>query len=249
MQGRFKITGKNFVTMKGLGFIKDYLSFNRAEQRGIIVLLILLSLVAAANRLWPEETIVPSVSFPGLEKELRDFEGGIRQAEIEDSVSRAGRFRKSWSSEGKIKDSMKKPGHQAIPLLVVDINAADTLELQRLKGIGPSYARRIAGYRNRLGGFVSCRQVLEVWGMDTSLYNLIREHIIIKSDSVRKIDINTISFKELLKHPYFPYEITRAMILYRQKHKLFRSTDELRQVEGVSDSVFSRIRPYVRMSR
>jgi len=235
--------------MKGLGFVKDYLSFNRSEQRGIIVLLILLSLAATANRLWPEENIVPSVSFPGLEKELRDFEAGIRQAEIEDSVSRAGRFRKSWSSAEKLKDTMKNPGHQVISLLVVDINAADTLELQRLKGIGPSYARRIAGYRNRLGGFVSCRQVLEVWGMDTSVYNLIREHIIIKSDSVRKIDINTVSFKELLKHPYFPYEITRAMILYRQKHKLFRTVDELHKVEGVNDSVYRKIRPYVQVAR
>jgi competence ComEA-like helix-hairpin-helix protein len=235
--------------MKGLGFIKDFLSFNRAEQRGIIVLLILLGLVATANQLWPEEPIIPSVNSPTLERELRDFEAGIKKADLDDSVSRAGRFRRSWSSAEKFKDTGKAAGHQLITALKVDINTADTLELQRLKGIGPSYARRIAGYRNKLGGFINCRQVLEVWGMDTTLYNLIREHLIIKSDTVRKIDINTVSFKELMKHPYFPYEVTRAVILYRQKHKLFRSMDELRQVEGVNDSVLRKIRPYVWMSK
>ena len=131
----------------------------------------------------------------------------------------------------------------------MDINTADTLEFQRLKGIGPSYARRIVGYRNRLGGFTNCRQLLEVWGMDSSLYNLIREQLIISSDSVRRLDINTITFKELLKHPYFPYELTRAVILYRQKNKIFRLVDELNSVEGMNDSVFRRIRPYVRASR
>ncbi|MEI8006773.1 MAG: helix-hairpin-helix domain-containing protein [Bacteroidota bacterium] len=235
--------------MKSSGLIKDFLNFNRAEQRGIIVLLVLLLLAATANGLWPEGSVVPSVNFPGLEKELRDFETGIRRARIEDSVSSARRFRKSWLSAEKSKDSGRASQHQLMPVLIVDINTADTLELQRLKGIGPSYARRISGYRNKLGGFINCRQVLEVWGMDTSLYNLIREHIIIKSDSVRKIDINTISFKELMKHPYFPYEITRAVILYRQKHKLFRTVDELHQLEGVNDSVFRRIMPYVQVGR
>ena len=149
----------------------------------------------------------------------------------------------------KIRDTGKGAKFPAGPVIKVDINRADTLELQRLKGIGPSYARRIVSYRNRLGGFINCRQVLEVWGVDTVLYNLIREHIIITSDSVRKIDLNTVSFKELLKHPYFPYELTRALILYRQKNKIFRSLDELNSVEGINDSIFRRIRSYVRVSR
>ena len=235
--------------MNRFQFIKNYLTFNRSELRGIILLLILLLLVATSNQLLPEEKIIPSVNFPGLEKELNVFEAGIRKAETEDSINRSGRFRSSWSSAAKIRDTGKGAKFPAGPVIKVDINRADTLELQRLKGIGPSYARRIVSYRNRLGGFINCRQVLEVWGVDTVLYNLIREHIIITSDSVRKIDLNTVSFKELLKHPYFPYELTRALILYRQKNKIFRSLDELNSVEGINDSIFRRIRSYVRVSR
>ena len=235
--------------MKRFRFIRDYLTFNRSELRGIILLLIILLIVATANQLLPEEKVIPSFNFPGLEKELQDFDAAIRKAEIEDSVKRVSRFRTSWPLSGKNGDTSGKIKYPAALLIKIDINRADTLELQRLKGIGPSYARRIVSYRNKLGGFINIRQILEVWGVDTVLYNLIREHIIIKSDSVRKIDLNTISFKELLKHPYFPYELTRSLILYRQKNKLFRSLDDLNSVEGVNDSIFRKIKPYVSVSR
>jgi len=230
--------------MKKFRIVRDYLSFNRSELRGIIILLILLLLVASANQLLPEEHVVPSVNFPALEKELIEFETGIRKAEIEDSLKRGGKFKTFRSSAEKIKDSARGPRYQK-PTFSVDVNKADTLEFQRLKGIGPSFARRIVTYRNKLGGFITCRQLLEVWGIDTSLYNLIREQLVISHDSLHKLDINTVSFKELLRHPYFPYELTRSLILYRQKHKVFRSVDELNSVEGINDSIFRRIKPYI----
>ncbi|MCX6283360.1 MAG: helix-hairpin-helix domain-containing protein [Bacteroidetes bacterium] len=231
--------------MKKFRIIRDYLSFNRSELRGVIVLLILLLMVASVNQLLPEEHVIPSVNFPGLEKELMEFEAGIRRAGIEDSLKRGSKYKTFWSSAERIKDTVKSARYQK-PTFSVDVNKADTLEFQRLKGIGPSFARRIVTYRNKLGGFISCRQLLEVWGVDTSLYNLIREQLVISSDSVRKLDINTVSFKELLRHPYFPYELTRSLILYRQKNKIFRSVDELNSVEGINDSIFRRIKPYVR---
>ncbi|MEI6887830.1 MAG: ComEA family DNA-binding protein [Bacteroidales bacterium] len=233
--------------MKRYQIVRDYLSFNRSELRGIIILLIILLLVATANELLPEENTLPGVNFPGLEKELQEFEAAIRKSQFDDSVNRALRFSGRWPSKGKRKDSIGSGAFPPRPFVKIDINKADTLEFQRLNGIGPSYARRIVFYRNKLGGFISCRQLLEVWGVDTSLFNRIKDHVMIISDSVQKIDINTMSFKEMLKHPYFPYELTRSVILYRQKNKMFRSVDELKLVEGVCDSVFRKISAYVKI--
>ncbi|MEI6883477.1 MAG: helix-hairpin-helix domain-containing protein [Bacteroidota bacterium] len=234
--------------MKRYQFVKDYLSFNRSELRGIIVLLVILFIVAFANQLLPEDTTNFSADYPNLEKELLGFEAAVRKAETEDSLKRLSRYKGMWPKSEKHTDSGGFTRYPAKPLITVDINRADTLELQRLKGIGPSYARRIVQYRNKLGGFINVRQVLEVWGMDSIHYNLIRQNIIIKEDTVRRIDLNTITFKELLKHPYFPYELTRSLVIYRQKHKVIRSVDELKLVEGVNDSVFGKIRPYVKLN-
>lgn len=226
--------------------LKEYLSFSKNEQRGIIVLLVLLLIVASANRLIPGDEEIDTMNYPAIEKEMRDFGQRIRKAESDDSVkfaqSRSNRPHKTWQN-----DSSSKPGRSCLPVVRVDLNKADTLELQRLSGIGPSYARRIVGYRARLGGFVSCRQLLEVWGVDTALYNRIKNNVFVMPDSLRTMDINTVSFKELLKHPYFPYELTRSLVLYRQKNKIIRTIEELRKVEGVNDSVFGKIRPYVKL--
>lgn len=234
--------------MKNYRFIKDYLSFNRSENRGIIILLLILILVSMANSMWPENQAVTDLDFPGLEKELKEFEAGMKQAEVRDSAARLRRAGGSWRSGDPGRETRNFSPVFSKPLLKVDINRADTLELQQLKGIGPSFARRIVAYRNKLGGYLECKQLLEVWGFDTSLYNLISENVFLTKDSLRLIDINTVTFKEMLKHPYFPYGLTRAVILYRQKHKMFRTVDELKSVEGVTDSVFRRIRPYVKIN-
>ena len=48
--------------------------------------------------------------------------------------------------------------------LLVDINTADSLDLQQLTGIGPSFSKRIIKYRELLGGYYDIKQVLEVYG-------------------------------------------------------------------------------------
>jgi competence protein ComEA len=47
----------------------------------------------------------------------------------------------------------------------VNVNTADVDELDRLPGIGPSRAREIVRLRERLGGFTSLDQLLEVRGI------------------------------------------------------------------------------------
>jgi DNA uptake protein ComE-like DNA-binding protein len=54
-----------------------------------------------------------------------------------------------------------------------------------------------------------------------------------------------VTFKELLFHPYFPFEVTKAILLYRKDHKKFRSIEELKQVRIINDSIFRKIYPYL----
>ena len=55
-----------------------------------------------------------------------------------------------------------------ISIAKVDLNAADSLQLISLRGIGPYYAHKILEYRRKLGGvFTSKEQLLEIEGFDT----------------------------------------------------------------------------------
>jgi len=232
--------------MKKIRWFEDYFSFSKSELKGIIVLLILFIMLALADEMLPEESVMPGVNFPGLEKEVCRFESECRASESSDSLEHLKKLMGRYFRNSGVKfDSLHGSAFRSEPDFIIDLNSADTLELQRLKGIGPSFARRIVGYRNRLGGYVEPGQLLEVFGLDSVLYKRIKNHLLVKTDSIKAIDLNTATFKDLMRHPYFPYELTRSLVLYRQKNKIFRSLNELRSVQGMNDSLFLKIRPYV----
>jgi len=224
---------KNRVTL----VVKDYLTFNRTEQRGIVILLVILSGLILANIFIPAETAQTPIDFTAFEKEIIIFERSWQKAEEEE---KNGFF--------PIGDSIYSRNRKNRIEFTVELNSADTFELQRLRGIGPSFARRIVSYRQRLGGYIYKEQLLEVFGMDSSRYAALVPNIIVSPDSIRKIDLNNVTFKELLKHPYFPFELTKTIMIYRQKNKRFKSIEELKIIEGMSDSLFKRILPYLHVA-
>lgn len=209
--------------------LTDYFTFNRIEQRGILVLLIILLGVIIANAVIPSETFHKPVDFSAFEKEVTLFEEAWIKAEREDSLQNRG-----------VRSTIS-------PSFIVELNSADTFDLQRLRGIGPAFARRIIQYRSRLGGFYEKEQILEVFGMDTSRFMQIKLNLIVNKDSIKTIDLNNITFKALLRHPYFPFELTKNIMLYRQKNKRFNSLEELSKIPGINDSLVSRIKVYLRL--
>ncbi|MDO8588044.1 MAG: helix-hairpin-helix domain-containing protein [Armatimonadota bacterium] len=59
----------------------------------------------------------------------------------------------------------------------VNINTADSSELQRLPGVGPSTAQKIIDYRTQIGSFSSIDQLLEVKGIGSKKIEKIRPFV------------------------------------------------------------------------
>ena len=228
--------------------VGDYLTYNRTEQRGILVLSMILLGVVIANAVIPSGTFQPSPDFKVFSKEIRAFEAAWQKAADSDSIARAQKYldyrnkKGSWS-----RDSAKNKLIVPKPIIMIELNSADTFELQQLRGIGPGFARRIVNFRERLRGYSDKKQVLEVFGMDTARYRMIEKNLLVNRDSIHPVDLNTVTFKELLRHPYFPFTITKNIMIYRQKNKNFRSLDELKNIQGVNDSIFRRMIVYLRL--
>jgi len=229
-------------------WLANYLTYNRAEQRGIFVLCLLLLSLIIFQALIPAETLQPAPDFRAFSAEVEAFEKEWRRAADSDSMARVDRYRHYRKNTGSYHhDSGSQPAKYHKPLLQVDLNVADTFALQQLRGIGPAFAKRIVAYRGRLRGFYDKRQLLEVFGMDSTRYFTIEENLQVTPDSVHPIDLNTVTFKELLRHPYFPFAVTKNIMIYRQKNKAFRNLEELKRVEGVNDSLFRRMVIYLRL--
>jgi len=129
--------------------------------------------------------------------------------------------------------------------ICIELNSADTTELQRINGIGPSFARRIVKYRSLLGGYVRKEQLHEVYGMTEERYQAVAPQVTVDKTSVQPIDINDATLQELRHHPYIDYYQAKAIIAWRDKGNHIGSMQELRNVNLMDDSTIARLDGYL----
>lgn len=156
-----------------------------------------------------------------------------------------------------IKDSIlfsKKPENIYVsnetkkkPLLFLDLNLATSLELQSINGIGPFYGDKIVEYREKLGGFTSTEQLLEVWKFDADKFNRISPHVFIGNKNIQQININIADFKALVSHPYINSNVANAIIKYRDQHGDFKSVNELINIKIIDPEFLQKIKPYFQL--
>lgn len=125
---------------------------------------------------------------------------------------------------------------------VVDLNRADTSELKRIPGIGSAIARRIARYRQRLGGFHDLEQLKEI--------NLNPERLrlwfYIDTAAICRINLNAASLNTLSRHPYLNFPQAKAICEYRQKNGSLDKLHALALFDEFSEADLKRLAPYVR---
>jgi competence protein ComEA len=315
--------------------IKDYFSFTRKEQRGVLVLLGLLLLIIAADIFLP--ILIPAKTFDisSFREEVEKFKASIDSTktlnnshkysynnDIQDNKDdhleaflaapypfdpnklteqqwidmgmdrkivhniiryreKGGKFR---NAEGfrkiygmtdsvyavvgpylKFEDKNEKPEYHEKysgydtsnftrknykktynpDTVKLELNKADSAALLSLTGIGPSFAGRIVKYRNRLGGFYKKEQLLEINGMDSLRYNQFKNQLEIDTAGIQKIDLNAVTFKDLLKHPYFEYYLVKAIFKYKDEIKRYDSVEQLKGISVMYGELYDKISPYL----
>lgn len=132
-----------------------------------------------------------------------------------------------------------------ILLVEIDINTADTLDLQQLKGIGPSFARRIVKYREVLGGYCCIDQLLEVYGMDETRYSGIKDQVKCGAHEVGKININTATIKEMIRHPYIEFYLAKSILEHRSKIGQYTEVMQVKDAKLIYEELYLKIEPYL----
>jgi competence protein ComEA len=140
--------------------------------------------------------------------------------------------------------SEKKEYAKKTPV-IVDINTADSTQLDEVKGIGGTFALRILKYRERLGGFYKKEQLLEVYGLDTNKYVEIKDQIKIGNAPLKTININTAGFNDLKRSPYLSFKQINAIIQYRRQHGNYMGVSDLKKVILLNQQVIDKITPYL----
>ncbi len=235
-------------------FIKTYFYFNKSEKKGIYLLLGLIILVLCIK--WSLNLFFPQTPVVVHMEVLSQLDSLEAQAEP-DALYEAGnerydttKFHKKYNSEkfkpypAKFKKDTVYPVHIKKPLVIVELNTADSQALVALYKIGPSLASKIINYRNRLGGFMNLEQLTEIWGFDPDLLYDLEGKIWVDASLAKKINLNTTSFEALKTHPYFKINLSQAIVNYRKQHGNFQSINDLKKIKLVNDSILLRISPY-----
>lgn len=127
------------------------------------------------------------------------------------------------------------------PTQHISLNRSDTSMLKRVPGIGSYYARRIVDYRERLGGYHSVDQLLEIEGMPEEALAYIK----IDAVALRRININRLTLAQLRRHPYISHFQARAIVDYRRLKGPLTSLQQLSALPDFTAEDIERLRPYV----
>jgi competence protein ComEA len=146
------------------------------------------------------------------------------------------------------KDSAKtgnKYANSKSEVVVIELNSTDSVSLLTCRGIGPTYASRIIRYRDRLGGFTNAKQLMEIKGLDSARFDQFKDQVIVNPQLVRKIDLNAVTFKELMKHPYFEYYLVKEIFNYKDEIREWDSVGQLKKIPVMYTELFEKIAPYL----
>ena len=224
--------------------LREVYMLPRGEQRALILVSFLLILSVGIRLL---VQVLPEREPAGMDEFVKETQALFASIALADSLQKERsdsviQIRKSasYTSNSYSLPNYPKKSNQAI-----HINRADSAHLLPLPGIGPVFAGRIVKYRELLGGFVRIDQLCEVYGIPDETLDLIRDRIELDTSEIRKILLNSASFRDLLRHPYLGLEEVKSIVNYRDYKQDISSLMELRQNRVLPDSTLERIGPYL----
>jgi competence ComEA-like helix-hairpin-helix protein len=244
---------------------KDFFYFSKRERRGILVLIVFIAGVFFGKYLFTPKALPPveelelSTEAEIVNQEMKPGEvssGSTFQNSSGSNPYRPYHEQKSrtekrtyYSPPEKTSEPPKAGNYpkeqKLLPGTTIDINRSDTTELMKIPGIGSSFARRITGYRNLLGGFYRIEQLQEVYGMYEELYAEIIPYMTVNHDSIRKIAIHSASIDKLKAHPYINFYQAKAIVEIQKKTGKIENINELSLLEEFTPDDLERIRPYL----
>jgi len=246
---------------------KDFLYFSRRERQGIIVLIALIAGVFLGKFLF-----TPKASPVSSNVESEQSKNSEKQEIISDKAKEPANQNLQASVEQKTYYAPIKPNQPAekrtyypspteSPVLpkqnrypatekfaagtVIEINASDTAQLMKIPGIGASFAKKITGYKNSLGGYYRLEQLQDVYGMYAELYEKVIPYLRADTGKITPIQVNTASLDKLKSHPYINFYQAKAIVEMRKKKGKLQNIHELDLLEEFTPEDLERLKHYL----
>jgi DNA uptake protein ComE-like DNA-binding protein len=232
------------------------LNFTRGEWIAATTLLLLITAQLLFSALYEAKPSKP-IDFTEFKDLVTQFEARVQW--LEDSIENARKERYvnnyqqnrkeyfPYDSSKNRKNSPfekqeKKPQYAIVKL---ELNLCDSIDVVVVPMFGSKRAQKLVEYRENLGGFYSFEQVREVYILQNIDVELLQKHFTLNVSLIRKIKINTATYKELVTHPYIDSYLAKLIINHREKKSNFTSMDEVQKATNIYQELTDKLRYYI----
>lgn len=217
--------------------LRDLFTFSSGERKGIIALVFVLIVICGLNmilRLCPPAPV--QTKYPDWMKDSGTLEAIEKNYYPEQDDASLDNPMPAGAPAGE-----QKP--------VIDPNTA-SLEDLLLSGFSLRIARTIINYREKGGKFRTAGDLKKIYGLTPAIFQSVEPYIRIKEEYSKPvfiaelpvtIDINSADSVLFEKLPGVGGILARRIVRYRRVLGGYYSPEQIREVYGISDSLFLRI--------
>lgn len=226
-----------------IDYIHKYFGFNKRERNGLIILSALVLILFIVRMMLPffvkqQEVVITKVE-PIAKQE--------QAITIQDTSASATLVKTK-------KDTITNEPNQ---LFTFDPNTVSIEDAVKL-GIPKKTAQTLDKFRSKGGKFKTKEDLKKLYGISEKLYAKLEAYILIEvkpkeeiaktfpkfeKASPKQIDINTADSMQFLSLPMIGPAMTKRILKFRNSLGGFYSIEQLREVYGMQDSVFTIIQP------
>lgn len=238
--------------------LKDYFSFSKKERIAIIILILLIAVFMALPYFFSVKADLPVID-PALKAFINDKK--LQEADT--------------PRNGDLPASADVPNGkmhtETVTLFSFDPNTLSVEGWIRL-GVKPRTANTILRYLGKGGRFRKPEDIRKIWGLPKQLADRLLPYVVIENNkrppgSFTKIhppqsneptagktlqpaiiEMNTAGADEWKMLPGIGEVLANRIVHYRERVNGFDSSEQLKKVYGLSDSVFKQILPFLRLN-
>ncbi|MFY7653142.1 MAG: ComEA family DNA-binding protein [Chitinophagaceae bacterium] len=134
-------------------------------------------------------------------------------------------------------------------------------------GLSEKITRTILNYRSKGGRFYQPSDIRKIWGMPDTVAERLMPYIVLENNkkgnymqgftngiqnkplNINVLNINNAPAEELRKLPGLPYPLNYKIVQYRERLGGFLQVEQLKEVEGITDTIYQNIYPYLKLNK
>ena len=228
---------------------KDYFSYNKAERRGIFILLIIIFLLILVNFFLPLFRISENVYFSDFENDIITFEN--IQKQIKDSIDRSKRI--------DFTDINRSIAENKLNPFPFNPNNLPVEKWQAL-GLNEKQIKIIKNYETKGGKFYKKEDLKKIYGISENEYNILEPYIRIKTEKRFDKKKPNIAIAETLKPFEFnpnnlsiekwreiglPDKIIQTIKNYEKSGGKFYKKKDLKKIYGITENIYTALQSYI----